>query len=190
MNREERGILPPCKLSPSPSRVPNPGWSVCATASRASRGAEVSIAWWSPAPRCMCSASRPADPGMTKTRIAQLWNLLMTRVLGYPRYGARGGDIGAGITSWLGIDFPENVAGIHVSDVLQPFVGPGAPPLTEAERAFVAAEARWTEADGPYAHVQRTKPQALACGLTDSPSGLAAWIVEKLRSWSDCGGEP
>jgi pimeloyl-ACP methyl ester carboxylesterase len=134
-------------------------------------------------------SEQPASPGMTKTRIAQLWNLLMTRVLGYPRYGARGGDIGAGVTSWLGIDFPENVTGIHVSDVLQPFVGPGAPPLTEAERAFVEAEARWTEAEGAYDHVQRTKPQTLAYGLTDSPSGLAAWIVEKLRSWSDCGGE-
>jgi pimeloyl-ACP methyl ester carboxylesterase len=134
-------------------------------------------------------SERPGSTGMTKSRIVQLWHELMTGVLGYTRYGARGGDIGAGVTSWLGFDHPEHVVGIHVSDVLQPFAGAGAPPLSDAERAFVEAEARWAEDEGAYDHLQRTRPQTLAYGLTDSPAGLAAWIVEKLRSWSDCGGE-
>jgi pimeloyl-ACP methyl ester carboxylesterase len=86
-------------------------------------------------------------------------------------------------------DHPEHVVGIHLSDMLQPFVGAGAPPLSDAERSFVETEAPWAEEEGAYDHVQRTKPQTLAYGLTDSPAGLAAWIVEKLRSWSDCGGE-
>lgn len=134
-------------------------------------------------------SERPHSTGMTKSRIVQLWHELMTGVLGYSQYGARGGDIGAGVTSWLGFDHPEHVVGIHVSDVLQPFVGVGAGALSEAERSFVETEARWTEHEGAYDHVQRTKPQTLVYGLTDSPAGLAAWIVEKLRSWSDCGGE-
>jgi pimeloyl-ACP methyl ester carboxylesterase len=134
-------------------------------------------------------SDRPRSSGMTKTRIAGLWNRLMTEVLGYPRYGARGGDIGAGITSWLGFDHPAQVIGIHVSDVLRPFTGSGAAPLTAAEAAFVETEARWMETDGAYDHQMRTRPQTLAYGLYDSPAGMAAWIVEKLRSWSDCGGE-
>ena len=134
-------------------------------------------------------SERPSSTGMTRSRIAQLWHELMTGVLGYSRYGARGGDIGTSITSWLGFDHPEHVVGIHLSDMLQPFVGAGAPPLSDAERSFVETEAPWAEEEGACDHVQRTKPQTLAYGLTDSPAGLAAWIVEKLRSWSDCGGE-
>ena len=73
--------------------------------------------------------------------------------------------------------------------MLQPFVAAGAPALSDAERAFVETEAHWAEHEGAYDHVQRTKPQTLAYGLTDSPAGLAAWIVEKFRTWSDCAGD-
>lgn len=139
-------------------------------------------------PGCGFSDSGPA---MTKTRIAALWASLMTDVLGYRRFGARGGDIGSGVTAWLGLDRPDVVAGIHVSDVLRPFLGPGpgSPPLTIAERRFLDEERAWMAAEGAYDHVQATKPSTLAAGLTDSPAGLAAWIVEKFRSWSDCGGD-
>ena len=131
----------------------------------------------------------PARPGLTKTRIAGLWAQLMADVLGYERFAARGGDIGAGVTAWLAFDYPERVLGIHVSDVLRPAIGSGSPPLSEAERRFLAEEEAWVRAEGGYDHIQATKPQTLAYGLTDSPAGLAAWIVEKHRSWSDCGGE-
>ena len=131
----------------------------------------------------------PARPGLTKTRIAAMWAQLMTGVLGYERFAARGGDIGAGVTSWLAFDYPERVVGIHVSDVLRPGVGPGSPPLSEYERASLAEEEAWMRAEGAYDHLQATKPQTLAYGLHDSPAALAAWIVEKLRSWSDCGGD-
>jgi pimeloyl-ACP methyl ester carboxylesterase len=134
-------------------------------------------------------SERPTRPGTTKTRIAALWAELMTGVLGYPRFGARGGDIGSGVTSWLGFDFPGAVVGIHVSDVLRPHLGPGSPPLTAGESAFLAEEARWMDAEGAYDHLQATKPQTLAYGLNDSPVGLLAWIVEKFRGWSDCGGD-
>jgi pimeloyl-ACP methyl ester carboxylesterase len=131
----------------------------------------------------------PRLPGMTKTRIAALWTALMTDVLGYSRFAARGGDIGSGVTAWLAVDHPDRVVGIHVSDVLQPGIGPESPPLTAAERGFLAEEAAWMHSEGAYDRIQATKPQSLAYGLTDSPAGLAAWIVEKLRSWSDCGGD-
>jgi pimeloyl-ACP methyl ester carboxylesterase len=131
----------------------------------------------------------PRRRGLTKTRIAALWAKLMTDVLGYRRFAARGGDIGAGVTAWLAVDHPERVAGIHVSDVLEPNLGPGSPPLSEAERDFLTERERWTIEEGAYDHVQATKPQTLAYGLSDSPAGLAAWVVEKFRSWSDCGGD-
>jgi pimeloyl-ACP methyl ester carboxylesterase len=126
---------------------------------------------------------------MTKTRIASLWAKLMTEALGYERFGAHGGDIGAGVTAWLAFDHPDSVVGIHVADVIRPYLGPGSAPLTPAEQAFVDEEGRWMRAEGAYDHIQATKPQTLAYGLTDSPAGVAAWIVEKFRSWSDCGGD-
>src|SRR6185503_19761994 len=114
---------------------------------------------------------------------------LMTEALGYERFGAHGGAIGSGVTAWLAFDHPDRVVGIHVADVIRPYLGPGSTPLTPAEQAFVDEEQRWMKAGGAYDHIQATKPQTLAYGLTDSPAGLAAWIVEKFRSWSDCGGE-
>jgi pimeloyl-ACP methyl ester carboxylesterase len=131
----------------------------------------------------------PRRRGLTKTRIAGLWAALMTEVLGYGRFAARGGDIGSGVTAWLAVDFPDRVVGIHVSDVLRPEIAPGSPPLSEAERRFLGEEDAWARDEGAYDHIQATKPQTLAYGLTDSPAGLAAWIVEKFRAWSDCGGD-
>jgi len=80
--------------------------------------------------------------------------------------------------------------GVHVSDAIRnPYLGPGAAPLTAAERRFIAEEADWIRREGAYDHLQATKPQTLAYGLFDSPAGLAGWIVEKLRAWSDCEGD-
>jgi len=134
-------------------------------------------------------SERPREPGMHKTRMAELFSKLMTDVLGYERFAARGGDVGAGVVSLLALDHPERVIGIHVSDVYRPYLGPGARYFTDAERTFFDEERTWMEREGAYDHLQATKPQTLGYGLNDSPAGLAAWIVEKYRSWSDCGGD-
>ncbi|SRR5579883_504463 len=138
-------------------------------------------------------SDRPTAPGMHVERIASIWAELMTDVLGYDRFAAHGSDIGAGVTSLLGLLVPERLFGIHLTSVtgsaIVRWLGEGAPPLTEAEMRFLADADQWTEAEGGYAHVQRTKPQSLAHALNDSPVGLAAWIVEKYRAWSDCGGD-
>ena len=126
---------------------------------------------------------------LTRTRTAGLWAHLMTEVLGYPRFVARGADIGASVTTFLGLDHPGSCVAIHLSDVYAPWLGPGSAPLTAAEARFRAEEADWMEREGAYDHVQATKPQTLAYALNNAPVGLAAWIVEKFRSWSDCGGD-
>jgi epoxide hydrolase len=122
-------------------------------------------------------------------RVPQLWAKLMTDALGYERFGAHGGDIGAMIANRLALEHPERLVGIHVTRTADPYIGPGAAPLTPAEQDLLAERARWHEVEGGYVHLQRTRPQTLAYGLADSPVGLAAWILEKWRAWSDCGGE-
>jgi pimeloyl-ACP methyl ester carboxylesterase len=132
----------------------------------------------------------PGTPGMHYGAIADLFAALMTETLGYERFGAQGGDWGAGITSRLGDVYPDVVTGIHVNMVAaQPTLDEGSPPLTEAEKAFMAEADRWRREEGAYNALQSTKPQTLAFALTDSPAGLAAWIVEKFRTWSDCDGD-
>ena len=134
-------------------------------------------------------SERPREPGMHKTRMAELFAKLMTDVLGYTRFAARAGDVGAGVVSLMAFDYPQHVIGIHLSDVYRPYLGPGARIFTDAERKFFEEERLWMEREGAYDHIQATKPQTLGYGLADSPAGLAAWIVEKFRSWSDCAGD-
>ncbi len=136
-------------------------------------------------------SDRPPRPEQgADTRIAHMWSRLMTDVLGYPRFGAHGGDVGGGVTCQLGRLYPQQVIGIHVLNVsVLPYLGADAPPLSNQERTFLAERERWDAEEGAYAHIQHTRPQTLAYGLNDSPAGLAAWIVEKFRSWSDCDGE-
>jgi pimeloyl-ACP methyl ester carboxylesterase len=100
-----------------------------------------------------------------------------------------GGDIGAYVTNRLGVEAPERVLGIHVTMAAEPYVGEGAAPLSDAERAFLRERVAAKEAGGGYNHIQRTRPQTLAYGLADSPAGLAAWILDKWWAWSDCGGD-
>jgi pimeloyl-ACP methyl ester carboxylesterase len=136
-------------------------------------------------------SDQPKARGMTSRRIAELWRQLMTE-LGYERFGAQGGDWGASVTTWLGLTAPDRVVGMHLNYIpgsYSPYLGPGARELAEVERAFVQERDHWRETEGAYGHIQGTKPQTLAVGLNDSPAGLAAWIVEKFRTWSDCGGE-
>jgi pimeloyl-ACP methyl ester carboxylesterase len=128
-------------------------------------------------------------PARTNYRsIAKLWHRLM-RDLGYERYGAGGGDFGAGVATLMALDDPGPLLGIHLSNLEHsPSIGEGAPALTEAENRYLAQRQRWDDVERGYSAIQSTKPQTLAYGLNDSPAGLAAWIVEKWRSWSDSGG--
>ena len=130
-------------------------------------------------------------PGMDVAKTAALWEELMTQVLGYPRFASHGGDIGAGVTSRLGYGHADSLIGIHLTSITRPmpYLGEGAMDLTDAEKTHMREREEWQQSEGGYAHIQGTKPQTLAYGLNDSPAGLAAWIVEKYRTWSDCGGE-
>jgi pimeloyl-ACP methyl ester carboxylesterase len=134
-------------------------------------------------------SERPSRREVTTHDTAGLWHRLMRR-LGYERYGAGGGDFGAAVTTFMALSDPKTLLGIHLSNLeLAPYTGPGSRPLSEAERAYLAQYQHWVEVDGGYKAIQSTKPQTLCYGLNDSPVGLAAWIVEKFRAWSDCGGD-
>ena len=131
-------------------------------------------------------SERPAGTGVTMRYAAGLWHRLM-RGLGYERYGAQGGDFGAGVATFMALDEPERMVGLHLSNLeIPPYTGPGSRSLSEAERAFVAQYQQWSDTERGYSAIQSTKPQTLGYGLNDSPAGMAAWILEKWRSWSDC----
>ena len=131
------------------------------------------------------------DRGMEVQRVAGMWNKLMTQNLGYTKFAAQGGDIGSGVTARLGYAHADTLYGIHLTSITRPtpYLGPGSSPLTDAEQALITQRDKWFADEGGYNHIQGTKPQTLAYGLNDSPAGLAAWIVEKYRTWSDCGGD-
>ncbi len=135
-------------------------------------------------------SDRPTKPGVARDRIADLFAALMTRVLGYERFAAHGGDWGSCVTEQLAIHHAASLAGIHLTDVPNWHLSTiKADDLSDDERAYWEAGQRWQREEGAYALIQGTKPQTLAYGLTDSPVGLAAWLVEKFRSWSDCDGD-
>ena len=130
----------------------------------------------------------PTGPALNSIEVAGLWAELMDG-LGYARYGAAGGDIGSHVSRYLALDHPDHVAAVHRTDAgLAVFTGDPAD-LAPEERDWLQGGAAWGAAEGAYAAMHRTKPQTAAFGLTDSPAGLAAWIVEKLRAWSDCAGD-
>jgi pimeloyl-ACP methyl ester carboxylesterase len=134
-------------------------------------------------------SERPARTGVNYRCVAALWHRLM-RGLGYERYGAQGGDFGAGVATYMALDDPEPMIGIHLSNLeIAPYTGPGSRPLSAAERAYRAQVQRWDDVERGYSAIQSTKPQTLGYGLNDSPAGLAAWILEKWWSWSDCHGD-
>jgi pimeloyl-ACP methyl ester carboxylesterase len=128
--------------------------------------------------------------GMTRSRVAALWARLMEG-LGYARYAAHGNDIGAVISGWLAHDAPERLIALHtmMPSFPSPVIGEDAQPLTDAERAYAEVQARWMREEAGYNAIQETRPQTLAYGLHDSPVGLAAWIVEKWRAWTDPAGD-
>ncbi len=134
-------------------------------------------------------SDRPRERGIHLGRVGDLFAKLMTDVLGYQRYGAQGGDWGAGVTTRLGLSDARHVAGIHLNMVLgraaATFTGPPSPEVETWRKEYE----QWRAEEAAYSQIQGTKPQTLAYGLNDSPAGLAAWIVEKFRRWSDCNGD-
>lgn len=132
---------------------------------------------------------RPNQPRFGIAEIAGVFASLMTDVLGYRRFAAQGGDWGAFITSRLGVAHPDRLLGIHLNllAVRRDFRPPANP--TDEDRRFDEQLKHWLREETGYQGIQGTKPQTLAYALTDSPVGLAAWIVEKFRTWSDCGGD-
>ena len=134
-------------------------------------------------------SEKPSTSGMDVPEIARLWAALVTEVLGYSDFVAQGGDWGAGVTTALGANHADRVKAIHLTMSSTGGDLPSDIILSEDEKKFLEHRNWWQENEGAYGHIQRTKPQTLAYGLTDSPVGLAAWIVEKWRSWSDCKGD-
>jgi pimeloyl-ACP methyl ester carboxylesterase len=133
----------------------------------------------------------PRESGMSIWRAADLIHQLMQSDLGYSKYVASGGDWGAYATSYLGHRYAVQIPAIHLSFVpggINPEISSSDVPLSRAELDLLAHRQKWTQDEGGYEHLQSTKPQTLAYALHDSPVGLAAWILEKLSSWSDCEG--
>ncbi len=131
------------------------------------------------------SPQRPDLPPATPTH--ELWHRLMRDELGFSRYGAHGGDLGAGVTSRLAQAHPESVVGIHLLAVADPPSYDQAT-LTSEEWRYLNEVAAWFTDAGGYEHEQMTRPRTLAYGLSDSPAGLLGWLMEKYHEWSDCDG--
>ncbi len=133
-------------------------------------------------------SDRPTGAPLDSIAVAGLWAELMG-VLGYERFGASGGDVGSHVSRYLALDHPDRVVAVHRTDAGVPvFLGDRAD-LAPEERAWLDSVAAWGASEGAYGAMHRTKPQTAAFALTDSPAGLAAWIVEKLRAWSGCEGD-
>jgi pimeloyl-ACP methyl ester carboxylesterase len=126
-------------------------------------------------------SSPPDRRGFGAGQVADLWVLLMAK-LGYSRFGSHGGDWGSAVTTALGARHPEKLIGLHVN-MLAPPVDPAK--LSDEERAWWQGVLDYRDREWGYVHLQRTKPQTASFALTDSPVGLAAWLLEKWWRWSD-----
>lgn len=129
-------------------------------------------------------SDRPHERGMTVGAMAPLMDRLM-RLLGYDRYAVAGGDLGAGVALALKAQVPERLIGVLTSGG-NPYLFQVPDDLSDDEQTFVRRAQVWMQQDGAYAMLQSTKPQTIGHALNDSPVGLAAYLIDKYRSWSDC----
>ncbi len=137
-------------------------------------------------------SSRPAHSGINNFSVSEMWAKLMVEELGYEKFAAAGGDIGSGVTRYLALNHPELLIGIHLTDIgiiRDLLIANDPSALSEEELEYKKDAQQWISQEGGYMSLQSTKPQTLAYGLTDSPVGLAGWIVEKFHAWSDCHGD-
>jgi pimeloyl-ACP methyl ester carboxylesterase len=132
---------------------------------------------------------KPGQKRFILQDIAACLHDLMTDVLGFRQFAVQGGDWGAGVASIIGQQYPSSVCGIHVNLLFAPR-DPTASGTTAEEQRYFEILRHWLKEETGYQQIQGTKPQTLAFAMTDSPAGLAAWIAEKFRSWSDCDGVP
>ena len=130
-------------------------------------------------------SARPTRRGVSIDRVSDLWAELMER-LGYARFGAQGGDWGAAVNSALGHRHAGRLIGLHYNMLAGPIDEAS---LNDAQRAWWEAVKAYRAKEWGYVALQSTKPQTPSFALNDSPSGLAAWILEKWRRWSDCDGD-
>jgi epoxide hydrolase len=137
-------------------------------------------------------SGKPRTPGFDPGRIAAVEAALMAR-LGYTRYGVQGGDWGAIIGTRVALADPQHVAGLHLN-MCRAAPPPGTPNPTDglspAEIERLKRGDVFQAEETGYQRIQGTKPQTIGYALNDSPVGLAAWIVEKFRTWCDCDGNP
>lgn len=131
-------------------------------------------------------SDRPTRPYQFEP--SDLYPKLMT-MLGYDRFVVAGTDIGSGIATRIALHHPNRVLAVHVPAVPPKPRSSRAAAPTSAEREYEARAVQWQEDEGGYQAIQSSRPQTLAFGLADSPVGLAGWIVEKYRAWSDCDGD-
>src|SRR6202043_1022655 len=133
---------------------------------------------------------RPGQKRFGVDEIATLYAELMSDVLGYKRFAVQGGDWGAFVASVMGHRYPDRVIGIHLNLLAVRRDPKMIANPTAGEKVFLAELEHFLKEETGYQWIQGTKPQTLAFGLADSPVGLAAWIVEKFRTWTDCNGDP
>ena len=132
---------------------------------------------------------RPGQKRFGIEEIADCLADLMTETLGYRRFAAQGGDWGGITASRMGYAHADKLIGIHVNLLAVRRDGSALATPAPEERKYLDELAHWLREETGYQWIQGTRPQTLSFGLTDSPTGLAAWIVEKFRAWSDCGGD-
>ncbi len=128
---------------------------------------------------------KPRDRGWGITRIAAAFDRLMADELGYQRYGVQGGDWGGIISAKMASAHADHVASAHLNFA----IGGPPPEMTDADKAHLDRRNAFQAQETGYSNVQGTKPDSLTVAQSDSPAGLAAWVVEKFRTWGDCEGD-
>jgi pimeloyl-ACP methyl ester carboxylesterase len=134
-------------------------------------------------------SAKPAQTGWGVERIARAWSTLMQR-LGYASYVAQGGDWGASVSTWIGLQDPDHCRGIHLNMPIVAVDKTTLADLTPLEKSALEGRKHYSDWDSGYSKEQSTRPQTVGYGLVDSPAGLAAWILEKFYAWTDCDGHP
>lgn len=132
-------------------------------------------------------SGKPRERGWGVARMAEAFDTLMTQELGYGRYAVQGGDWGGMIAARMGSLFPERVVAVHTNYAFVP--GPMTDELPPEDMEACRKQEEMDFLEGAYHHIQETKADSVSMAQADSPAGFAAWVIEKFRSWSDCGGE-